>query len=224
MSISVNFSLTNSIYRQDQQKAIGLKVLFALAPLIVGAVYLAWQTLSHSGEPVEFKPAHTFIDYLYREQKILLIFTTSLVLCIPLIFISARARASAFIKIGSDGFEYNLPFLARDIKNGLASTRKVISWNHVTDIHLHQGSRSQIKGIKGLPSSRLGSARIEITAPDTRLIFNPYLWLQNDHNDHRLTVQKGPTLGEGSVNETLERCPLVVAFSAHKNIELVNAR
>ena len=218
----MNFSLTNSIYRQDQQKAIGLRILFALAPLIVGAVYLSCQTLSLSGEPVEFKPIHTFIDYLYREHKILLIFTVSLVFCIPLIFISARARASAFIKIGSEGFEYNLPFLARDIKNGLASTRKVISWNHVTDIHLNQGSRSQIKGIKAPPSSRLGSARIVITAPDTRLIFNPYLWLQNDHSDHRLTVQKGPTLSESNVNQILEKCPLMVAFSAHQNIQLVN--
>ncbi|MBV1959229.1 MAG: hypothetical protein KUG53_00720 [Pseudomonadales bacterium] len=184
----MNFSLTNSIYRQDQQKTIGLKALFALAPLIVGAVYLSWQTLSLGGEPVEFMPVHTFIDYLYGEQKILLIFSVSLVFCIPLIFISASARASAFIKIGREGFEYNLPFLARDIKNGLASTRKVISWNDVTDIHLNQGGSSQIKGIKGPPSSRLGSARMEITAHNTRLIFNPYLWLQNDHSDHRLTT------------------------------------
>ena len=220
----MNFSLTNSIYRQDQQKAIGLKVLFALAPLILGAVYLVWQTLSLSGEPVEFKIVHTFTDYLYREQKILLLFSTSLVFCIPLLLISARARASAFIKIGSEGLEYNLPFLARDIKNGLGSTRKVISWNHVTDICLSQGSRSQMKGIKGLPSSRLGSAIIKITALDTRLIFNPYLWLQNDHADHRLTIQEGSTLSESSVDQILEKCPLVVAFSAHKNFQLVNNR
>lgn len=218
----MNFSLSNSIYRQDQQKTIGLKILFAFAPLIVGAVYLSWKTFSLGGEPVEFEPVHTFIDYLYEEHKILLIFSVSLVFCIPLIFISAKARTSAFIKIGSEGFEYNLPFLARDIKNGFASTRKVISWNDVTDIHLNQGSRSQIKGIKGPPSSRLGSARIEITVHDTRLIFNPYLWLQNDHSDHRLTVKQGPTLSESSVNQILETCPLVVAFSAHQNIQLVN--
>ncbi|MBV1874725.1 MAG: hypothetical protein KUG80_08080 [Gammaproteobacteria bacterium] len=218
----MNFSLSNSIYRQDQQKTIGLKVIFALAPLIVGAVYLSWQTLSLGGEPVEFEPIHTFIDYLYREQKILLIFSVSLVFCIPLIFISARARASAFITIGSEGFEYNLPFLERDIKNGLASTRKIISWNDVTDIHLNQGGRSQIKGIKGPPSSRLGSARIEIATHDARLIFNPFLWLQNDHSDHRLTVEQGPALSESSVNQILEKCPLVVAFGAHQNIRVVN--
>ena len=71
-----------------------------------------------------------------------------------------------------------------------------------------------MKGVKSPPSSRLDSARLEIFTPGSRLVINPYKWLQADRADHRLLLDEAPGLNEGASRSRLEGCPLLAAFQA----------
>ncbi len=118
-----------------------------------------------------------------------LILFTLLVSTIPLIFISANSRSSAYIKIDNNCFEYKLPLLARDIPNGFSATRKVVPWSAVSCVRIYPGKKSHMEGIEGVPSSRLDNAKVEVITDDFQLYLNPYEWLLEGCDDHRLSIQ-----------------------------------
>ena len=114
------------------------------------------------------------------------------------------------------GFEYYLPFLARDVSNKLSPTRNTILWSDISDIQVYQGKKSQTKSVKGVPSSRLDSAKIEIITEDFRIVLNPYKWLQEGCDDHRLTIQDAAGLTESATNTALKTSPLMETFDSFK--------
>jgi len=211
-----NFSLSTGIYRVDQHKKISLIVLLFMTPIIIGAIYVGWNALSQSGETGIGQSISGFFFYLYQEQFMFLILFVALVLTIPLYLVSVHSRTLAYITIDSQGFEYHLPFLARGVSNKLSPTRSTILWSDVSDIQAYQGKQSQTRGIKGVPSSRLDSAKIEIITEDFRIVLNPYKWLQEGCDDHRLTIQDAAGLTESATNTALKTSPLMETFDSFK--------
>ena len=157
-----------------------------------------------------------------RRTKNILVPFACLASTIPLLFIATKAKSLAYIKMDGDGFEYYLPFLARDISNGFCAARKVISWEDVSCVDVYQGKRSQVKGIQGPPASRLTSCKIEICTSSFRLTINPYSWLQEGQSDHRLSLQKAKGLSNDAVNLTIIQCPLMVALGLFIREKIVN--
>ena len=97
-----NFSLSTGIYRVDQHKKISLIVLLFMTPVIIGAVYVVWNSLSQSGETGIGQSISGFFFYLHQEQFMFLILFVALVLSIPLYFFSVHFRTSASITIIRD--------------------------------------------------------------------------------------------------------------------------
>ena len=209
----MTFSLSSGIYKIDQHKKISLTVLLLMSPLIVGAVYVVWESIVQASTAENISD---FLYYLYTEQQIFLILFTLLVSAIPLLLVSANARSSAYIKIDNNGFEYKLPLLARDISNGFSATRKVVPWSAVCCIRLYPGKKSQVKGIEGVPSSRLDNAKVAVITDDFQLYLNPYKWLLDGCDDHRLSIQEAIDLSEDAVDTALIQCPLMSAFNSFK--------
>ena len=219
--VIMNFNLSFGIYRVDQHRKITLTVLLFISPLIVGAIVVMWQFMVQAGDIGVAESIGNFLYYLYAEQYIFLILLALLLSSIPLLFLSASARSSAYIKMDDNGFEYMLPLLARDISNGFCATRKFVPWSEVSGVRLHPGKKSQMKGVKGVPSSRLESAKIEIIANDFQLYLNPYKWLREGCGDHRLSMQEAADLSEDGVSSAFTLCPLMAAFDSFKQSQPV---
>ena len=218
----MKFSLSTGIYKTDQHKKIVITLLLFLSPVIIGAVYVVWETLHQTSETGITKGIGEYFSYLYTEQKIFLVPFVCLASTIHLLFISINAKSLAYIKIDSDGFEYNLPILARDISNGFGASRKMVSWEEVSCVRVYQGKHSQINEIKGPPSSRLNSTKVEVCTRNCRVTINPYNWLQEGKSDHRLLVQEAVGLSNDAVTLALMQCPVMVAFSLFIRSKIVN--
>ena len=164
-------------------------MLLAVLPLILIAGYLILESVAQTNEASIGVKVIDFVDYLYAEQPIFLILVTILVATIPLLIIAANARSTAYINMGKQGFEYKLPLLAGAVSNGFCPTCKEVRRSEVVSVRVYQGTRLQVKGIKGMPSSRLDTAKIEIITDDFRLYLNPYKWLEAGQSDHRLSIK-----------------------------------
>lgn len=219
----MRFKLSVGIFKTAQHKSIVVRLALLLAPLFAMIVYVFFYTTQTGIEKFDLHTNTSFFIDLYSTSPIFFIFVLLLILSVPIIILSARSRSLADLDIDSVNMKCHLPLFARNLENGLFNSDWFIPLNQNTNISIKLGKRQTVRGFKSPPSSRLNTSTIEFIYQDTKLILNPYLWIPENGEDHRLLLHDATSMTENEVIEALKTCPLITVLNAMDHIDVTLA-